>query len=220
MAAHKRGSRSRGMGPLARVVGALLLCGAVALANSAPAPRARQGWVENEREVHANISGNGTSVAVVGSLDAGQSCDGDGARATAVARGTGVVSGDVSGAFHLVNASAALEVHCGARGVGAPSFEITIADQAALEVNTPTGENTTLARCAIRAAVYDDAGTGTLSLAGTLQSGGGDGGDSWWFDTCVGSFEVRTACIVLLLLFSPFLNNDDSTLTTLCDYDA
>jgi hypothetical protein len=185
------------MGPLARIVGALLLCGALALANSAPAPapalRARLGWDENEREVHANISGVGTSVAVVGSLDAGQSCDGDGARTTTVATGTAVVTGIVSGAFRLANASAALEVHCGARSVGAPSFEITIANLTDLAFNNPAGENT-LARCAIRAAVYDDAGTGSLSLAGTLQSSGGDGGDSWWFDTCVGSFEVRTAC--------------------------
>ena len=190
MAAAKRGSSARGLGVFARAVGALLLCGALALAAPATAPRARLG----DGDLTVKVSGpHGSSLTVDATLDKGQACDGT----TATADGTAVLSGVVSGAFKLVSTSAAIKVHCGARGVGTPLFDVVVADNNhALDVTTSPGgsETTTMANFTIHAAIYDDATTGAHSLAGSLQSGGGGGGgDSWWFDTCAGSFEVRSA---------------------------
>jgi len=185
MAAAKRGRSARGMGAFARAAGTLLICGALALA-AAAAPRARLGL--DDWDLHLNFSDPGSSLELVGTLLDEQACDG--ARATA--RGIGVISGVVSGAFELVNASVAITMHCGTRGVGEPSFDVSIAQEEALTLLT-RGETATLANFTIRAAIYDDAETGAHSLAGTLQSRGGHGGDSWWFDTCAGSFEVRSA---------------------------
>jgi hypothetical protein len=161
------------MGAFARAAGALLICAAAA---AAAAPR--------EPTVAFTVSGPGSSLELVGTFLDEQACDGT--RATA--RGIGVISGVVSGAFELVNASVAIVMHCGTRGVGQPSFDVTVEEGLLMR-----NETATLANFTIRAAIFDDVETGAHSLAGTLQSRGGHRGDSWWFDTCVGSFEVRSA---------------------------
>jgi hypothetical protein len=177
------------MGGFARAVSALLLCASLALAAPATAPRARLG----DGDLTVKVSGpHGSSLTVDATLDKGQACDGT----TATADGTAVLSGVVSGAFKLVSTSAAIKVHCGARGVGTPLFDVVVADNNnVLDVTaSPGGESVHMTNFTIHAAIYDDNTTGEHSFAGSLQSvGGGGGGDSWWFDTCAGSFEVRSA---------------------------
>jgi len=183
------------MGLAANAAGLLLLFSALAVAAAAapvPVTRARLGFdAVDTSKLQVNVSGGvaavrDSSLTLDVTLDTEQSCDG----VSSTAAGTALLSGVVAGAFALANTSAIVLVHCGGKGVG-PSIDVTVvAEGDPLEVTRITGgESKTVVGFSMRASVYDG-GDGEDSLAGSLQLGE-DTGDTWWFDSCAGSFEVR-----------------------------
>jgi hypothetical protein len=179
------------MGLAANAARLLLLFSALAVAAAAapvPVTRARLGFdAADTSKLQVNVSGDvaavrESSLTLDITLDTEQSCDG----VSSTAAGTALLRGDVAGAFTLANTSAIVLVHCGGKGIDVA----VVAEGVPLEVTRITGgESKTVVGFSMRASVYDG-GDGEDSLAGSLQLGE-DTGDTWWFDSCAGSFEVR-----------------------------
>ena len=182
----------------AAILALLLLRGTLAEGSKTENPLLEPSPNEIERAVLVNLTRPGDDALVLEyTPHDDESCDG----VAQTVKGNGTLNGAVASAFSLADVSVATLLQCGSRREGERILDVTTTSW----VESPlviSGGRTTLSAYSIRASIYDDVETGRHFIAGYLlgRAYGEGGSESYWFDTCMGSFEVGSVCHRLLKL--------------------